>query len=94
MKKQECELPDGTCYEEKKNKCIVFMDTKNKVVDEEYAEKLRETCREQLGWKVEKGTRIYDELTKFSKGYSREKRNVTEVWAIFALANGIAFSKS
>ena len=75
-------------------KCVVFMDAKNQVVDEQYAEKLREICRSQIGWKVEKGTRIYNELTEFSKGYSKEKRNVIEVWAIFALANGISFSKS
>ena len=80
--------------EEKKTEknCIVFMDTKNKIIDEEYAEKLRETCRKQLGWKVEKGTRIYNELTEFSKGYSQSKRNVIEVWAIFSLANGLSFS--
>lgn len=69
------------------------MDTENKVVDEEYAEKLRQTCRDQLGWKVEQGTRIYNELTEFSKGYSKKKRDVMEVWMIFALANGIAISK-
>jgi len=72
---------------------IVFMDTKNKIVDEEYAEKLRETCRQQLGWKVEKGTRIYNELTEFSKGYSKIKRDVMEVWTIFAIANRLPPSK-
>ena len=69
------------------------MDTKNKEVDESYAEKLRQICRDQIGWKVEKGTRIYNELTKFSMGYSKVKRDVIEVWAIFALANGLPFSK-
>lgn len=72
---------------------IVFMDTKNKELDEEYAEKLRQECRNQIGWKVEEGTRIYNELTEFSKGYSKIKRDVTEVWIIFALAHGLPTSK-
>ena len=72
---------------EEEAKIIVFMDTSNKEVDEGYAEKLRQECRKQLGWKVEKGTRIYNELTEFSKGYSKSKRNVTEVFMIFSLAN-------
>ena len=71
-------------------KTIVFMDTKNQTIDEKYAEKLRQKCREQLGWEVKKGTRIYNELTEFSKGYSKEKRDITEVWVIFAIANDIA----
>jgi hypothetical protein len=69
------------------------MDTNNKKVDEVYAEKLRQTCRDQIGWKVEEGTRIYNELTEFSKGYSKIKRDTMEVWMIFAMSHGIPVSK-
>ena len=72
-----------------KNKAIVFCDTENKKVDAEYASKLRKAFRKQTGWKVEKGTRIYNALTDFSRGYSREKRDVTEVVTIFMIANGL-----
>ncbi|MBT9145794.1 MAG: hypothetical protein DDT42_01671 [candidate division WS2 bacterium] len=79
---------------EKKSDTIVFCDTQNTIIDEEYAEKLRQECRKQLGWKVEKGTKIYNELTEFSKGYSVEKRNVAEVFVIFSLARGLTGIKS
>jgi hypothetical protein len=58
-------------------------------VNEEYASDLRQAFRELTGWQVAKDTRIWNHLTEFSKGYSREKRNVTEVAAIFAFANDI-----
>jgi hypothetical protein len=77
----------------KTKKTIVFMDTKNQTVDEDYAEKLRQECRNRLGWKVEKGSEIYDALTEFSKGYSKEKRNIQEVWTIFAIAHGLYGTK-
>ena len=76
-----------------KEKTVIFMDTENQIVDEEYAERLRQECRDWLGWKVEKGTRIYNELTEFSKGYSKEKRDITEVWTIFAMASGLVKTK-
>ena len=75
--------------ETQKEKTIVFMDTKNKVLDEEYAEKCRQELRSQLKWKVEKGTRSYDDITNFSMGYSKIKRNVTEVVMIFRMANNL-----
>lgn len=68
---------------------IVFCDTKNKEIDIEYSEKIIEEFRKQTGWKVEKNTRIWNDLRDFSKGYSKEKRNVTEVVAIFRIANGL-----
>jgi len=71
------------------NKTIVFGDVENKELDEECAEKLREECRKQLGWKVEPGTRIYNELTEFSKMYSKNKRDVVEVFMIYRIANGL-----
>jgi hypothetical protein len=71
------------------NKTVVFCDTSNKDIDEEYAEMLRVEFRKQTKWKVEKGTRIWSELTEFSKGYSKEKRNVSEVATIFRIANGL-----
>lgn len=70
-------------------KTIVFGDINNKELDEDYAEKLREECRKQLDWKVEPGTRIYNELTEFSKMYSKKKRDVTEVFMIYRMANGL-----
>ena len=69
---------------------MVFMDTENKELDEEYAEKCRQELRSQLGWKVEKDTRSFNDITEFSKGYSKIKRNVSEVVAIWRLANGLA----
>lgn len=74
---------------EKKKKNIVFCDAKNTELDEEYASKLRQEFRNQFGWKVEKGTRIYNDLTEFSKGYSKIKRNVLEVVYIFKLAKNL-----
>lgn len=73
----------------KTEKVIVFMDTKNKKVDKEYAELIINCFRKQTGWKVEPGTRIHDELTKFSKGYSKIKREPIEVVTIFQIANGL-----
>jgi phosphoserine phosphatase len=70
-------------------KTIVFMDTDNTVLDEKYAERCRAELRKQLGWKVEVGTRSYDDITKFSMGYSRKNRDVTEVIMIFRMANGL-----
>lgn len=70
-------------------KMIVFCDTNNKIVDEKYAEKLRQEFRNQTGWKVKEGTRIFNDLTEFSKGYSRENRDVREVAIIFRIANNL-----
>lgn len=72
-----------------KGKTIVFMDTENTVLDEGYAERCRAELRKQLGWKVEAGTRSYDDITKFSMGYSRKNRDVTEVVTIWRMANGL-----
>ena len=74
---------------ESKKQVIVFCDTQNPDVDEKYAERLRAAFRKQTGWKVEPETRIFRELTEFSKGYSRSNRDVDEVAVIFRLANGI-----
>ena len=71
------------------NKAIVFCDTDNKDLDTKYAEKVINEFRKQIGWKVLPNTRIHNELLDFSKGYSKIKRNVTEVVMIFCLANGI-----
>ena len=71
------------------DKVIVFCDTENQELDEKYAEKLRECFRKITGWKVLEGTRIYNELTEFSKGYSKEKRPVEEVAYIFKIAHRI-----
>lgn len=65
----------------------VFMDTKNKALDEEYAEEVRAEFRRRTGWKVEQGTPIHRDLTKFSMGYSKIKRHVAEVVAIFMIAS-------
>jgi len=82
---------DEACREEADagKKVVVSCDTNNRRVDRDYAEKLRAEFRKQTGWKVLPGTRIFDELTEFSKGYSRSRRSVVEVAAIFRLANGI-----
>ena len=72
-----------------KHKVIVFCDTENKEIDEEYANKLIESFRKITGWRVEENTRIWNELREFSKGYSKEKRAVAEVVYIFRIANGI-----
>lgn len=66
---------------------IVFWDIKNQELDKEYAEKLRQEIRDQLDWKVEEWTRIYNELTEFSKMYSKKKRDIVEVATIFRMAN-------
>lgn len=72
-----------------KKEIIVFNDTKNKVLDPIYAEKLIQSFRNLTGWKVEKGTRIWKDLRKFSKGYSKINRDPVEVAVIFKIANGI-----
>lgn len=70
-------------------KYVVFCDTQNKVVDEEYADQIRAEFRRQTGWKVEKDTPIWNDLTKFSLGYSVQKRSPVEVVGIFRIANGL-----
>ena len=69
-------------------KYIVFCDTQNKELDEFYAEEIIKEFRNQTGWKVEKDTRIWNDLREFSKGYSRSKRSPVEVVAIFRIASG------
>lgn len=69
--------------------CIVFCDTSNQSIDKHYAKSLRAEFRRQTGWKVEKNTPIWDNLTKFSLGYSVKKRNVSEVVTIFRIAEGL-----
>ncbi len=68
------------------------MDTKNKELDQEYADKLISAFRKQTHWKVEEGTRIHTELLEFSKGYSKKRRDPIEVVMIFCLANNIEFN--
>lgn len=68
---------------------IIFNDQQNEELDRDYAEKLIEEFRKAKGWKVEEGTKIHDELLEFSKGYSKIKRNVVEVVAIFRIATGL-----
>lgn len=68
---------------------VVFCDTENTELDSKYAEKLINAFRKQTGWKVEPGTRIHNELTEFSKGYSKKKRNVDEVSVIFRMSHGL-----
>lgn len=68
---------------------IVFCDTTNKEIDEEYAESIIVEFRLQTGWKVLPDTRIWNDLRAFSKGYSRIKRSPAEVVGIFRIANGI-----
>lgn len=66
---------------------IVFCDTQNTEIDEEYAEKIIIEFRRQTGWKVEKDTRIWNDLRAFSKGYSKIQRNPAEVVTIFRIAS-------
>lgn len=68
---------------------IVFCDTQNKEIDEEYAESIIAEFRKQTGWKVEPETRIWHDLRHFSKGYSKIKRNPSEVVVIFRIASQI-----
>ena len=68
------------------NETIVFCDTENTILDEDYAKRLRQAFRNLTGWKVKKDTRIWNDLTKFSKGYSKKNRDVDEVAAIFKIA--------
>lgn len=71
---------------------VVFLDKQNidhGVIDDEYAQTLIEEFRRQTGWKVLPDTPIYDDLREFSKGYSKTKRNVSEVAYIFRIAVGI-----
>jgi len=70
-------------------KTIVFCDMENTELDKEYASKVRQEFRKQTGWKVKRGTPIYNDLTEFSKKYSRKKRDVIEVVVIFRIASGI-----
>ena len=71
------------------NKMIVFYDTQNKVIDNEYANKVIIEFRKQTGWKVTEGTPIWNNLRNFSKGYSNIQRNVTEVVMIFRIAENL-----
>ena len=73
----------------KTSKYIVFCDTQNKEIDEEYAESIIVEFRRQTNWKVLPGTPIWEDLRSFSKGYSRIKRDPCEVVAIFRIANGV-----
>lgn len=70
-------------------KYIVFCDTQNKEIDEEYAEKIIIEFRRQSGWKVEKDTRIWNDLREFSKGYSKSQRSPVEVVTIFRIASDL-----
>ena len=71
----------------------VFLDKKNyddlDGLDEEYAEKCRQELRVQLDWEVKEGTPSHINITKFSKGYCREKRDVSEVVGIFRIMEGL-----
>lgn len=69
------------------SKYIVFCDTQNKEINESYAQEIIKEFRRQTGWKVEKDTRIYNDLREFSKYYSRVKRNPSEVVGIFRIAS-------
>ncbi len=73
----------------KKINAVVFCDAENKEFDSVYAEKLIEAFRERTGWKAEEGSKIYQDLIEFSKGYSSAKRDVQEVCVIFMLAVGL-----
>ncbi len=73
--------------------CIVFCDTENKELDQDYADKLINSFRSFTGWKVEEGTRIHNELLEFSKGYSKRKRDTDEVASIFMISHSIGFKK-
>lgn len=68
---------------------VAFCDTSNKVINNRYADRLRAEFRKLTGWKVESDTRIWRDLGDFSMGYSRDKRDVTEVAVIFMMAAGI-----
>lgn len=68
---------------------IVFCDTSNKIIDEEYANEIIIEFRKQTGWKVLENSPIWINLREFSKGYSKIKRDVTEVVTIFRIASKI-----
>ena len=68
---------------------IIFCDTNNQELDSDYAEKLICEMRKQMDWKIEPETRIHNELLEFSKGYSKIKRDVTEVAIIFRISHGL-----
>jgi len=68
---------------------IVFCDTSNKIIDDEYANEIIIEFRKQTGWKVLENTTIWVDLREFSKGYSKIKRDVTEVVMIFRIASKI-----
>ena len=72
-----------------KSQFIVFCDTQNKEIDEEYAEEIIKEFRAQTQWEVANGTPIWNHLREFSKGYSKIKRNPTEVVCIFRIARQI-----
>lgn len=64
-------------------------DTTNKEINEEYANKVIEAFRKQIGWRVKPNTRIHTELREFSRGYSKIGREPLEVVIIFCAANDI-----
>lgn len=68
---------------------IVFCDTETKEIDPIYAERVVVAFQQQTGWKVKEGTRIYDDLREFSKGYCKINRDPVEVVGIFRIAHGL-----
>jgi hypothetical protein len=68
---------------------VISGNPKNTVLNQEYADKVIEYFRKISGWKVLPGTRIYNDLTEFSKRYSEEKRDVVEVVTIFRITFNI-----
>jgi len=54
---------------------------------EDYAEKCAQELRDQIRWEVRKGTKIWNEITQFSKAYCRENRDPAEVVYIFRFVN-------
>jgi hypothetical protein len=79
----------STETKEKGAQFVVFCDTTNKTIDDEYAEKIIASFRSQTDWEVKKDTRIWNDLREFSKGYSGVKRDPAEVVGIFRIANGL-----
>jgi len=70
--------------------CVVMSgNPDNKVLDENYAERIRQEFRKQTGWEVKIYTRIWNELGEFSKRYSEEGRHPVEVVVIFRTAHNI-----
>jgi len=69
------------------NYIVMSGDGSNTSEDDIYAQKVIVEFRKQTGWDVFPETRIYTDLTKFSKRYSKQKRDVSEVVVIFRMAH-------